>query len=118
MPYRDKEQKRAHDRERLRQRRKARKEADAEYQISHGNLNYDLKPVRDNPFPSYRQWKLANPEGTFQQYLEEKIESAEEMRKDRIAQEQDGWNQDHTRTTQRPMSEEQRRKQALIDYED
>ena len=43
------------------------------------DLNFNMRPVRDS-FPNYSAWKEANPDGKWEDYMEEREEFFEEQR--------------------------------------
>ena len=76
MPIKDPEKRKQYHRKYMKKRRereKAKKQKEREAEITEqlrlGNLNYGL-PIPK--FPTYKQWKKENPDGTFRDYLEAK----------------------------------------------
>lgn len=76
---RDRENYNRYMKEYMKRRRAEQKETDENRSLANMDLNYGMKPFREE-FISFEEWKTANPDGRFQDYLKEKIQFDEEQR--------------------------------------
>lgn len=79
MPIKDKEKRRAYDRERKRRKRAKEREAEIAEQHARGNINYGPR-TKAEQFMTFEEFKRHFPNASFRQYLDEKIKFQKEHR--------------------------------------